>query len=87
MAFAVEMFLLVFWFGTACNDIMFAVAIGATISCSLGRQYKPMLSLSFLDVCGMNQFSSLSEIRLKGWYAHTHKQTNKHTNKQIKHKL
>jgi len=28
------------------------VAIGTTISCCLGRQYMPVLSLYFLDVCG-----------------------------------
>ncbi len=29
---------------------MCAVATGKTISCCLGKQYRPMLSLSFLDV-------------------------------------
>jgi hypothetical protein len=39
-----------FCFGKACGTIMFAVATGATISCSLGRQYGPVPSLSFLDI-------------------------------------
>jgi hypothetical protein len=34
----------------ACNTYIFAVAISTTISCSLGRQYGPVLSLAFLDV-------------------------------------
>ncbi len=29
---------------------MFAKVTGTAISCSLGRQYKPILSLSFLDI-------------------------------------
>jgi hypothetical protein len=29
------------------------VATGTTISCSLGRQYRQVLSLSFLDVYGV----------------------------------
>jgi hypothetical protein len=41
---------LIFCFGTAYHAIMFVVATGTTISCSLGRQYRPVLSLSFLDV-------------------------------------
>jgi len=32
--------------------IIFAVANGTTISFRLGSQYGPVLSLSFLDVCG-----------------------------------
>ncbi len=39
-----------FCFGTACGAIMFAVATDTTISCSLGRQYVPVLSLSLLNV-------------------------------------
>ncbi len=42
-----------FCFGTACGAIMFAVATGTTFSCSLGRLYRPVLSLSFLDVYGL----------------------------------
>jgi hypothetical protein len=45
-----ECFCFNFCFGTACGAIMFAVAIGTTISCSLARQYRPVFSLSFLDV-------------------------------------
>jgi hypothetical protein len=41
-------------FGTACGAIMVEVANGTTISCSLGRQYWPVLSLSFLDVYGLD---------------------------------
>jgi hypothetical protein len=41
-----------FCFGTACSSIIFAVAIVTTISCSLGRWYGPMLSISFFDVYG-----------------------------------
>jgi hypothetical protein len=49
-----EMFL--FWscFGTACGTIVVAVATGTTISSSLGKQWEPALSLSFLDVYGYN---------------------------------
>ncbi len=43
------MFLFLFCFGT-CGAIMIAVSTGTTISCSLGRQYRPMLGLSFLFV-------------------------------------
>jgi len=32
----------------------FVVATVTTISCSLGRQYRLVLSLSFLDVCGLH---------------------------------
>ncbi len=42
-----------FCFGAACHDIVFAMATGTTISCSLGWQYEPVLSLSFLDVYDM----------------------------------
>jgi hypothetical protein len=35
-----EMFLFQFGFGSACGAILFSVAIGTTISWSLGRQYK-----------------------------------------------
>ncbi len=38
-----------FWFGITCVIISFAVAIGTTISCSLGRLYGPVFSLSYLD--------------------------------------
>ncbi len=38
------MFLFWFCFGTACNTIMFSVASDATISCSLSKQYRPVLS-------------------------------------------
>ncbi len=40
-----------FCFGTACGEIMFVVVTDTTISFSLGRQYGPVHSLSFLDVC------------------------------------
>jgi len=43
-----ECFCFAFFFGTACGAIMFAVALGTNISCSLGRQYRPVFSsLSF----------------------------------------
>jgi hypothetical protein len=35
-----------------CGDIKFAVVTRTTISCSLSRQYRPMLSLYFLYVYG-----------------------------------
>jgi hypothetical protein len=38
--------------GTACSAVMFAVATDTTISCTLYRQYGPVLSLSSLDVYG-----------------------------------
>jgi hypothetical protein len=41
-----------FDFGMAFGAIMFAVATGTTIFCSLARQYRPLLSLSFFDVYG-----------------------------------
>jgi hypothetical protein len=40
----------------ACNTYMFAAASGTTISCSLGRQYGPVLSLSFLDDYGCSMY-------------------------------
>ncbi len=43
-------FLFLSWFCTACVAIMFAMAIGTTISCSLGRRYRPVLGLSLSDV-------------------------------------
>ncbi len=49
-----EMFLFLLCFGTACGAIVFAVSTGTTISSSLGKQYEPALSLSFLDVYGYN---------------------------------
>jgi hypothetical protein len=48
-SYAMEMFLFWFYIGTECGAIMFAMATGTTISCSLGRQYGPVLRLSFLD--------------------------------------
>ncbi len=36
------------------TTIMFLVATGTNMSCSLGRQYKPVLSQFFLDVYGYN---------------------------------
>jgi hypothetical protein len=39
-------------FVSACGAIMLAAATGTTISCLLGRQYGPVLSLSLLDVYG-----------------------------------
>jgi hypothetical protein len=35
------------------GTIMFAGATGTTISSSLGRQYRPVLSLSFSDIYGL----------------------------------
>jgi hypothetical protein len=32
----------------------FAVATGTSISCSLGRRYGPVFSLTFIDVYGLN---------------------------------
>jgi hypothetical protein len=43
-------FLLGSCIGTVCGTKMFAVATDTTTSCCLTRQYKPVLSLSFLDV-------------------------------------
>ncbi len=48
--YAARMFLFCFFFGTACSAILFVVATGTTMSCSLCRQYKPVLRLYFLDV-------------------------------------
>ncbi len=52
--------MLLFWFcfGAAHGAIIFAVAIGTAISCSLDRQYCSVLSLSFLDVYVFNQWAS-----------------------------
>jgi hypothetical protein len=41
-----------FCFGASHGAIMPVVATGTTISCSQGRRYGPVLSLSFLDVYG-----------------------------------
>jgi hypothetical protein len=49
---AMAMFLFCLCFGTACDAITFAVAVGKTISRCLGRQYRAVLSLSFFDVYG-----------------------------------
>jgi hypothetical protein len=38
-----------------CGVIMFEVAASATISCNLGRLYRPELSLSIFDVYGQNR--------------------------------
>jgi len=46
-----------FYFGTACDTIIFAVDTATTISHSLGKRYGPVLSLSFLDV-----YDSISNI-------------------------
>jgi hypothetical protein len=58
-----ECFCFDFSFGTACGAIMFAAANGITISCSFGRQCRPVLSLSFLDVseCYRRWLSLLSQ--------------------------
>jgi hypothetical protein len=37
-------------FGTTYSAIMFAVAIGTTVSCSLGKQYEQMISPDYFDV-------------------------------------
>jgi hypothetical protein len=50
-----ECFCFAFFFGTACDAIMFAVALGTNISCSLGRQYRPVFSLSFEDIYALLQ--------------------------------
>jgi hypothetical protein len=55
---------LFFCFGTAFGAIKFAVATGTTISFSLGRQYRPELSLCFLDVYGHNK----KKMNLNKWF-------------------
>jgi hypothetical protein len=57
--FAKECFCFDFCFGTACGTIILVVATGTTISCSLGKQCEPVLSLSFLDVHVQNTSFSL----------------------------
>ncbi len=44
-----------FWFLIFVQHVasLFAVATGTTISCSLGRQYGPVFSLSFLNIYGI----------------------------------
>jgi len=42
-----------FCFFTACGAIMFAVAMGTTISFCHGSQYGPVLNLYFFDVYGL----------------------------------
>ncbi len=51
--YAVGMLLFCYSFGTVCGDIKFAVVTRTAISCSLSRQYRPILSLYFLDVYGV----------------------------------
>jgi hypothetical protein len=43
---------------------MFAVAANITTSCSLGRQYWPVLSLFFLDVYAKIKREKLSMLRM-----------------------
>jgi hypothetical protein len=49
--FTIEMFLL-FSVGRESGAITFVVGSSLTISCSLGKQYKTVLHLSFFDVYG-----------------------------------
>ncbi len=49
-AYATRMFSFWFCHGAVCGTIMFAVATGTTISCSLGRHYGTELKTSSLDV-------------------------------------
>ncbi len=64
--YAMGMCLFWFCFDTACGAMIFAVATGTTISSSLGRQYRPVLSLSFLDVDGLN-IASISARHCLQW--------------------
>ncbi len=50
--FTTEMFFLCFLFGRESGAITFVVGSSLTISCSLGKQYKTVLHLSFFDVYG-----------------------------------
>ncbi len=50
--FTMGMFLLCFSFGREGGAIMFAVDNSLTISCSLGKQYEPVLHLYLFDVYG-----------------------------------
>jgi len=43
-----------FCFGTACGAIMFVVDTYSTTACSMGSWYGLVLTLSFLDVCGLS---------------------------------
>ncbi len=55
-------FLDVYSCGT-CGTIIFAVTTThPTVSCNLGCQYKPLFSLSFLDVFGFNQKQQQSKL-------------------------
>ncbi len=47
-------FLFLFCFGMSCGTIMLVVANGTTISCSMGRQHGPVLSLSFFYNYGLS---------------------------------
>jgi hypothetical protein len=72
MAMARECFCFDFCFGASCGAIMFAVATGTNISSSLGRQDRPVLSLSFLDVYGttssyMDKFENWNRKNYKKW--------------------
>jgi hypothetical protein len=61
-----HIFNLIFYFSFGRNwAIMFAVATGTTISCNLRIQYKPVLSLPFLDVYVSKQGNQLMFIPLK----------------------
>jgi hypothetical protein len=47
---------------------MFAMTIGTTISCSLDRQYGPVLSLSFFDIYGESPSVKHRHIILSGLF-------------------
>jgi len=54
-----------FCFGTACDAIMFVVAIGTTISCSLGRHYRPIAqSICLICLCPHTILAILNVITL-----------------------
>ncbi len=63
-------FLDVYGHVTVCATIMSAVATGTNISCSLGRQYKLVLSLSFLDVYG--HFTECGTLKSAKGHRHNH---------------
>jgi len=58
-SYALGMFWFWFCYGTACGAIAFAMATGMTLTCSLGRRYGPILSLSFFDAYGISDQCSL----------------------------
>jgi len=67
-----ECFCFDFWFWYSMWHHYFIVAIGTTISCSLGRRYGPVFSLSFLGVYGytpligfFNEMSMIHSLLIK----------------------